>query len=356
MTRTQDGVYAWAERVVDHRDLIAPSAGSHAALPPVLPPPGFESRQPKWKEGVVAFELPDTTHLPSGGIGGTFTIAVHLIPGQPNPLTLTMGAGVVVTLMTYPDGYRLGTVWPVAHIHRDPWRDWMSGVDAMSHAFTNRADPWVIAQRAWATRRWYDFEANAPAGVSLKVPTDREGALRSLTLGLMSSEGIPAASNFSNPDITALQQAGFWLLDPRQQGWLIGGAAPLGTAVDDGNGGLGDGARLLSMYESGWRTEAYQHWMGTQPPNAASLHARNFMRVTQEWEDTLAQACAVLSARTQDTTVKHLSDRVGETASMCLLLDLTPFNVGVMVGDGTFSLDALRTLVALRANADEFVH
>lgn len=352
-----DDRVAWADRVVDHRsDLLK------RWPPETLPEPGLRNSVDRWAKGVVEALLPDTSHLPSGGPGGPFTVTAHAVSKGPAPADRTL-----VTVMTFPDGYRLGSMWPGASgDSSDQWRAWMNGPDGMSVAFTNTgSDPyagWVLAQRAWTARRWYDFIASAPAGVSLlpvgvsgSSPDAGKQTTYAATKGLMGDDGLRLGVEVKKVAVTALQRAGFWLPDPAQVRWLSSKDAALARIADDGADRPG-GERLRAMYESGWKVEVYEAWLREQPSNAPSLHARNFLLVAEEWEEIVTDAYQVMAARA--TQAGHPAPvlptngdgvpQIGEIASLCLQLGLRPLTIGVMVADGTFEVDALRTLAALR--------
>jgi hypothetical protein len=347
-TRIHDGKVDWADRVVDHRDLLL-----KPWFPSNLPTPGAPSLMPQWRKGVRTIDLPDTRHLPSGDIGGPFTVSAHIVMRGPAPADRAL-----VCVMTYPDGYRLASMWP-GEIGEpiETWRAWMSSDDGMTHAFSNAATGWTLAQRAYAARRWYTFEAAMPAGVSFALSASgKDKALRA-TKGVLCTHGDRLVRSIKKVEIAALQRAGFWLPDPAQARWLASKAAPLAKGIDDGSDDP-DGTRLRAMYESGWKIEVYEAWLRSQPTNAPNLHARNFMRRAAEWEDTIEQAYATMGERAaaagdETPAMPRNSDgvaQIGEVASLCIQLGLNPFNIGVMVGAGTFNIDALRTLSALRAD------
>lgn len=330
---------------MDHRQV----ANGLSGLPPVpeaLPTPGVRSANETWNAGRVEFEVPDTSHLPSGGVGGTIVVSAHVLPS-----TSAHGEGSVATVITYPDGYRLGSLWASSGVTAtETWRNWMNGADGMGHAFTRLASPWSVIQRAWAVRQWYDFAAAAPDGASLPAD-DWQILTRAATRGLMGEHSGRLASKMSAPQVNALQQAGFWLPDPAQTTWLGSGSLPLATSLDDDPTTAPDATRLYDLYASGWTVEAYQNWSPSQPVGQVD-RMREFLAATRQWDATIEAAYAHLRAHAsgEDASAAGEAGRTGEIASLCLRLGYTPFHVGVMVGEGSFNAEALRTMVALRGN------
>lgn len=336
------GACEWADEVVDHRD-VGGDGDDLPAVPEWLPTPGCSSANPLWEAGQIDFEAPDTSHLPSGGPGGMLSVSAHVLGGART-------TGYVATVMTFPDGYRLGSLWPTTgRTTIETWRDWMNGPDGMGHAFTRNANAWSLTQRVWAARRWYEFMAAAPAGVTLS-PMDWMTAQRAVTCGMVGEHSGRLAGKMNSQQVTALQRAGFWLPDPAQTAWLGSGALPLATSLDDGTTTPPDANRLYAMYVSGWTVEAFRNWSPVQPVGRAD-RLRAFLTATGEWDTTIAEACALMRAKVGHPTGVVAADnvRTGEVASLCLRLGLTPFHVGVMVGEGSFDVEALRTMVALRA-------
>lgn len=348
--------------MVDHRsDLLK------RRLPEKLPDPGVRNVIDGWNKGVIDSTLPDTSHLPSGGPGGPFTVTAQVVSRGPAPADRSL-----VTVMTFPDGYRLGSMWPGASGDlSDTWRAWMNGPDGMSVAFTksgsDRLGGWVLAQRAWMARRWYHFVASAPTGASL-LPVGLSGSspdagkqtTHAATMGLLGEDGLRLSAGAKKDEVTALQRAGFWLPDPEQVRWLATKDAALAKAVDD-DSGTPNGTHLRAMYQSGWKVEVYETWLRRQPFNTARLHARNFLRLTDEWEEIVTDAYQMMAARATQTgrpapampTNADGVPQIGEIASLCLQLGLRPLTIGAMVADGTFEIDALRTLAALRTRTPQ---
>lgn len=341
----------WADEVVDHRDVGA-EGNDLPAVPQWLPTPGCGSANPLWDAGRVDVDVPETSHLPSGGPGGTLNISAHVL-GRAHT------NGYVATVMTFPDGYRLGSLWPTTgRTSGETWRAWMGGSDGIGHVFTRSATAWSVAQRAWAARRWYDFAAAAPDGVSWTAQM-WSAFVRTASHGVMGLHSDRLMTKLTAKQISALQQAGFWLPDQDQTDWLGAGGTPLATAVDDGNAIPVDATRrsaerLHAMYASGWTVEAYRNWSPAQPSSDAAVRLRDFLTATREWDATIADACARMRTKAGRPVDHHPADevavaeRTGEIASLCLQLGYTPFHVGVMVGEGSFDVEALRTLAALR--------
>lgn len=330
---------------MDHR----PAAAGASGLPPVpaaLPEPGIGSTNALWKQGRVEFEAPDTSHLPSGGPGGRLVISAHVLPRTSD------GQAAMATVITFPDGYRLGSLWPAADASNSaPWHEWMSGPDGLGHAFTTSATAWSVAQRAWPVRAFYDFMAATPDGVTLSA-MDWETAKRAITRGMLAEQG-PRLAKMDPSHVTALQQAGFWLPDAEQTNWLGAGDTPFATTLKDAPSASAASERLYDMYVSGWTVEAYRNWSPAQPVADARVRLREFHVATLEWDTTIAAACALMRTKATGKPVDatggtQVPVRTGEIASLCLSLGLTPFHVGVMVGEGSFSVEALRTMVALR--------
>lgn len=339
-----DAKVDWVDRVVDHRhDLIRPW------FPDALPKPGVRNIIDRWLKGTATFVLPDTRHLEGGGLGGEFTVSAHVVNRGPAAADRTL-----VCAMTYPDGYRLATMWPGdSGDLNNTWRAWMESPDGMSIAFTANATPWVMAQRAWGARNWYEFLHGQPTGVTMK-PKMVEALTKASTFGA-SGHGTRLARVAKHDAISGLQDSGFWLLDRSQARWLSTKDAPLAAAVET-HTRVEDSARLRALYEAGWPVEAYEEWLVDQPTNGSSHHARNFIRFARQWEDTVVEAYKVMADRAKatgrpDVPTPVNSDGVpqtGEVAALCIQLGLRPITIGVMVADGTFEIDALRTLAALR--------
>lgn len=332
----------WADEVVDHRD-VGVDGDDLPAVPEWLPTPGCGSANELWDAGRVEVEVPDTIHLPSGGPGGMLSVSAHVLGGART-------TGYVATVMTFPDGYRLGSLWPTTgRTTIETWREWMNGPDGMGHAFTRAANSWSVTQRAWAARRWYDFAASAPDGASLPAKVWKD-ITRAATRGLMGEHSARLAERMNSQQVTALQKAGFWLPNPDQTTWLDTGSTPLATALDDGTSTPPDATRLYAMYVSGWTVEAYRQWSPSHCSSDPAVRLRDFISATHEWDTTITEACALMRAKAGHGTSAVAADdvRTGEIASLCLRLGLTPFHVGVMVGEGSFDVEALRTMVALR--------
>lgn len=338
------GACEWADEVVDHRD-VGGDGDDLPAVPEWLPTPGCSSANPLWDAGQIDFEAPDTSHLPSGGPGGMLSVSAHVLGGART-------TGYVATVMTFPDGYRLGSLWPTTgRTTIETWRGWMNGPDGMGHAFTRSAAAWSVAQRAWAARRWYDFVAAAPDGASLMGALEWETGQRAVTSGMLGEQGARLAQ-MDPSQMTALQQAGFWLPDAKQTNWLGDGGTPFATALADAPSASTAASRLYDMYVSGWTVEAFRNWWPVQPVDSTD-RLRAFLTATGEWDTTITEACALMQAKADRRTSAVTDDdvRTGEIASLCLRLGLTPFHVGVMVGEGSFNVEALRTMVALRTPA-----